>query len=65
MTMKSAGKNPTPTKTKDQGNSSQKKIEKKRLDDELDEELADSFPASDPPSVTQPAPDPGASHRKS
>jgi hypothetical protein len=30
--------------------------EKKDLDRELDRELADSFPASDPPSVTQPAP---------
>jgi hypothetical protein len=29
--------------------------EKKQLDRELDRELADSFPASDPPSVTQPS----------
>jgi hypothetical protein len=32
------------------------KTEMKELDRELDRELADSFPASDSPSVTQPAP---------
>jgi hypothetical protein len=35
-----------------------------RLDRELDHELADSFPASDPPSVTQPSVKPGAPERK-
>ncbi|PZR91523.1 MAG: hypothetical protein DLM68_03235 [Hyphomicrobiales bacterium] len=37
---------------------------KKRLDRELDRELADSFPASDPPSVTQPGIIPGGPERK-
>jgi hypothetical protein len=30
--------------------------EKRRLDSALDEELEESFPASDPPSLTQPPP---------
>jgi|FEC22Drversion2_1045045.scaffolds.fasta_scaffold00064_115 hypothetical protein len=30
---------------------------KRKLDRELDEELQDSFPASDPPALTQPQPD--------
>jgi hypothetical protein len=30
---------------------------RKPLDDELDRELEDSFPASDPPSLTEPAGD--------
>ena len=34
------------------------------LDRELDRELADSFPASDPPSVTQPRVKSGAPERK-
>ena len=34
------------------------------LDRELDRELADSFPASDPPSVTQPSVKSGAPARK-
>ncbi|MDB5419788.1 MAG: hypothetical protein JWP50_3207 [Phenylobacterium sp.] len=29
----------------------------KSINDELDEQLADSFPASDPPSLTEPARD--------
>jgi hypothetical protein len=39
--------------------------EKKDLDRELDRELADSFPASDPPSVTQPAPKWGSERKHS
>ena len=38
--------------------------QEKRLDRELDRELADSFPASDPPSVTQPGLIPGGPERK-
>jgi hypothetical protein len=38
--------------------------EQKQLDRELDRELADSFPASDPPSVTQPTVKSGAPERK-
>jgi hypothetical protein len=34
------------------------------LDRELDRELADSFPASDPPSITQPNVKSGAPERK-
>ncbi|HXW72327.1 MAG TPA: hypothetical protein VEK34_12930 [Methylocella sp.] len=36
---------------------------KKRLQEDLDSELADTFPASDPPSSTQPAPHPGTPQR--
>lgn len=39
-----------------------------RLDEELDDELDGTFPASDPPGVTQPRPhpfrDPGQEHLK-
>ncbi len=38
--------------------------EQRQLDRELDRELADSFPASDPPSVTQPSVKSGAPERK-
>ncbi|WGJ16672.1 hypothetical protein QEV83_04935 [Methylocapsa sp. D3K7] len=38
--------------------------EHEELDDELDRELEDSFPASDPPSMTQPALKPGGPERK-
>ncbi len=38
--------------------------EHEELDNELDRELEDSFPASDPPSMTQPAPKPGGPERK-
>lgn len=33
--------------------------EKRRLDEELEEGLLETFPGSDPVSVTQPAPSPG------
>ncbi|HEY3149625.1 MAG TPA: hypothetical protein VGJ75_24890 [Dongiaceae bacterium] len=38
--------------------------EKRRLDDALDEGLEETFPASDPVNVTQPAPSKGDSHLK-
>ncbi len=41
------------------------KQESSGKDKQLDRELADSFPASDPPSVTQPGVKSGAPERKS
>lgn len=38
--------------------------EKRRLDDALEEGLKETFPASDPVSVTQPAPSKGDHHVK-
>ena len=38
--------------------------EKRRLDDALDEGLEETFPASDPVNVTQPAPSKGDHHVK-
>jgi hypothetical protein len=38
--------------------------EKRRLDDALDEGLEETFPASDPVNVTQPAPSKGDRHIK-
>jgi len=38
--------------------------EKRRLDDALDEGLEETFPASDPVNVTQPAPSKGDQHVK-
>ena len=38
--------------------------EKRRLDDALAEGLEETFPASDPVNVTQPAPSKGDSHLK-
>ena len=38
--------------------------EKRRLDDALDEGLEETFPASDPVNVTQPAPSKGDQHLK-
>ena len=38
--------------------------EKRRLDDALAEGLEETFPASDPANVTQPAPSKGDSHVK-
>jgi hypothetical protein len=66
QTTKPLTKTPQNTKARDlknRGRESPSKIEKKQLDDDLDRELADSFPASDPPSVTQPAPKPGGPER--
>jgi hypothetical protein len=48
-----------PTKT-----SSADRDEKRRLDDALEEGLEETFPASDPVNVTQPAPSKGDSHVK-
>jgi hypothetical protein len=58
----------TNEKAKTHGEPRQKSFVKER-EKRLDRELADTFPASDPPSVTQPdikagAPDHGASSRK-
>ena len=44
--------------------SSADRDEKRRLDDALDEGLEETFPASDPVNVTQPAPSKGDSHVK-
>jgi hypothetical protein len=41
-----------------------KDSEKRRLEDALDEGLLETFPASDPVSVTQPAPSKGNQHVK-
>jgi hypothetical protein len=43
-------------RTKDKHSAKMKKDEKQKLDDALDEGLEESFPGSDPVSVTQPAP---------
>ena len=44
--------------------SSQDRAEKRRLDDALEEGLKETFPASDPVNVTQPAPSKGDHHVK-
>jgi hypothetical protein len=44
--------------------SSADRDEKRRLDDALEEGLEETFPASDPVNVTQPAPSKGDSHLK-
>jgi hypothetical protein len=49
---------------KNQSKESLSKKEHEELDTELDRELEDSFPASDPPSMTQPAPKSGGPERK-
>jgi hypothetical protein len=41
-----------------------KSTEKRRLDDELEEGLEETFPGSDPVSVTQPAPSKGDDRAK-
>jgi hypothetical protein len=41
-----------------------KSTEKRRLDDELEEGLEETFPGSDPVSVTQPAPSTGDDRAK-
>ena len=43
---------------------SQDRAEKRRLDDALEEGLEETFPASDPVSVTQPPPSKGDHHVK-
>ena len=43
---------------------SQDREEKRRLDDALEEGLEETFPASDPVNVTQPAPSKGDHHVK-
>ncbi len=48
------------TDTKKAQAGEQLKKDQKAKDDELEEELEDSFPASDPPSITQPNGAPGA-----
>ena len=42
----------------------EKQTEKRRLDDALEEGLEETFPGSDPVSVTQPAPSKGDRHVK-
>ena len=57
----------TKTKTKTDKKPKQENLGKDKqtpLDRELDRELADSFPASDPPSATQPSIKSGAPERK-
>jgi hypothetical protein len=43
---------------------SRQSAEKRRLDEALDEGLEETFPASDPVNVTQPAPSKGDRHIK-
>jgi hypothetical protein len=50
-------------KAKDHEHEKQESLAKNEMK-ELDRELADSFPASDPPSVTQPSIKSGAPERK-
>jgi hypothetical protein len=54
--------NPKEKGHRNQSKESLSKKEHEELDTELDRELEDSFPASDPPSMTQPAPKPGDPH---
>jgi hypothetical protein len=56
--------NPKDKGHKNRSKESLSKKEHEELDTELDRELEDSFPASDPPSMTQPAPRPGGPERK-
>jgi hypothetical protein len=56
--------NPKEKGHRNQSKESLSKKEHEELDTELDRELEDSFPASDPPSMTQPAPKPGGPERK-
>lgn len=48
----------------DARNLSRDREEKRRLDDALEEGLEETFPASDPVNVTQPAPSKGDLHVK-
>jgi hypothetical protein len=60
MTGPRIASNPSP----DARNLSRDREEKRRLDDALEEGLKETFPASDPVNVTQPAPSKGDSHIK-
>lgn len=50
------------SKSKDHKSKDEKAAEKQRLDDELEEGLEETFPGSDPVSVSQPSPHP-ADHK--
>ena len=60
MTGPRIASNPSP----DASNLSRDREEKRRLDDALEEGLEETFPASDPVNVTQPAPSKGDLHVK-
>ena len=49
----------TPRTVSKAASATEKQVEKRRLDDALEEGLEETFPASDPVSVTQPAPSKG------
>jgi len=53
-----------PRKVSNTDADSQDRAEKRRLDDALEEGLEETFPASDPVNVTQPAPSKGDHHVK-
>ena len=55
---------PRTVSSPDAGNPFRDREEKRRLDDALEEGLEETFPASDPVNVTQPAPSKGDSHLK-
>jgi len=40
------------------------KVQRRKEDRELDKSLQDSFPASDPPAITQPTPTPDADDKE-
>ena len=54
----------TPRKVSSTDAGSQDRMEKRRLDDALEEGLEETFPASDPVNVTQPPPSKGDHHVK-
>ncbi len=56
--------NPKDKGHKNRSKESLSKKEHEELDTELDRALEDSFPASDPPSMTQPPPRPGGPEQK-
>lgn len=53
-----------PDKKDDQSRANKADEKRKRLEEELDEGLEDTFPASDPVSVTEPARTPPGNGRK-
>ena len=55
---------PRPVSNPEASTPSLDREEKRRLDDALEEGLEETFPASDPVNVTQPAPSKGDSHIK-